>query len=261
MTASLLPFPYRFGKLAPKTHPKTLLFDHYLTDDARDGLLPAIPARVYREYKVPENGWGMYGNDVCGDCTCAAKAHIIMLCTAHTGTLFIPDPAEVLKMYSAISGYDPATGANDNGCAMTDVLNYMQTAGLQGHKILAWAAIDQSNALRLRQGVYIFGAVDTGFNVPASAMQQFQDGQPWTVVADDGGIEGGHDVPYFGDGANGYSCLTWAKNQKLSNGFETAYTDEAYVPIFQDWLDNADGLAPNMLNLDALTADLKLITS
>lgn len=259
--SNLIPFPYRLGKHSPKLHPKTLLFEKYLTDAARDGMLPDVPAKVYREYKVPENGWGMYGNDSIGDCTCAAKAHVIMLMTAHTGTIFIPDPDEVVKMYSAISGYDPSTGANDNGCAMTDVLDYMVNTGLQSHKFLGWAAVDAANPIRLRQGIYIFGAVDTGFNVPASAMQQFQDGVAWDVVGDDGGIEGGHDVPYFGDGLNGYSCVTWAKNQKITNAFESKYTDEAYVAITQDWLDNADGLAPNMLNLDALQADLAAIKS
>lgn len=254
----LVPFPYKLGKGPVKPHPKTLQFEKYLTPDALAGALPDVPARVFREYKVPENGWGMYGNDTIGDCTCAAKAHIIMLMTAHTGKIFIPDPAEVIKMYSAISGYDPVTGQNDNGCMMTDVLNYMQTTGLQGHKILGWAQVDHTSAIRLRQGVYVFGAVDTGFQVPQSAMDQFQAGQVWTPEQGSP-IQGGHDVPYFGDGRNGYSCLTWAKNQKLTNGFETAYTDEAYVLLTKDWLNNADGLAPNMLNLDALTADLKLI--
>jgi len=257
---NLIPFRYKLGKLAPKPHPWTLKLEDFLTPDAKAGFLPDIPARVFREYKVPENSWGMYGNDSIRDCTCAAKAHTIILQTGHTGKIFIPDVQPVIEMYSAISGYDPATGANDNGCAMTDVLQYMVTTGLQGHKYLGWAAIDPKNALRIKQGIYIFGVVDTGFQVPQSAMDQFQAGQDWDVVPNSP-IEGGHDVPYYGDGSRGYSCLTWAKNQKLTLAFESAYTDETYALISQDWLSNADGLAPNMLNLDSLQAALKAIAA
>ena len=248
----------KLGKLPPKHHPKTLLFEKYLLPDA----LPVPPGKVWREYKVPEDQWQMFGNDKYGDCTCAAKAHILMLMTAHTGTIIVPTLQDVLTMYEAVCpGFDPDTDANDNGAAITDTLNYLQTTGIAGHKILGWAAIDSTNPVRIRQGIYIFGAVDTGFNVPQSAMDQFSAGQTWDVVSDDGGIQGGHDVPYFGDGAGGYSCVTWAKNQKLTNAFEAKYCDECYCLITQDWLDNADGLAPNMLNLDALTADLKAIQS
>jgi hypothetical protein len=242
----------KLGRNPKKFNAKTLMLSKYLLPD-----LPEPPAKVYREWKVPASAWGMYGNNVCGDCTLAAKAHILMMMTAHTaGAMFVPDPADIIAAYSAISGYNPATGANDNGCAMTDVLDYFQTTGIAGHKILGWAAIDSAS---MHQGIYIFGVVDVGVNLPNSALNQTQAGQSWDVVPDDGGIAGGHDVPYFGYGGSGATCVTWGATQPSTNAWDEKYIEESYVILTQDWLNNASGLAPNTLNLDALTADLAAI--
>ena len=248
----------KLGKLAPKFHPKTLLLSRFLLADA-----PPPPAKVFREYKVPGDAWGMYGNDTIGDCTCAAIAHLLMLVTAHTGKMFVPDPEAVIQMYSAITGYDPSqtdsSGNNptDTGAAITDVLNYMQTTGLQDHKFLGWAQIDQGNLLHCHQGIYIFGANDVGVQLPAIAQQQFSSGEAWDVVADDGGIEGGHDVVEFGYGAAGTDDCSWGNGQqKATNAWNQKYVDERYVVITPDWINQADGLAPNAMDLDALNAAL-----
>jgi hypothetical protein len=242
---------YKFGRLPVKFNKKTL-------DGARlfRGILPAAPPKIWREFKVPANAWGMYGNDVAGDCTIASKAHQIMMMTAHTGKMVIPDPAAIIAAYTALTGYDPATGANDTGCAMTDVLEYWQTTGIAGHKILAWAQIDQTDIEQVKLALYLFGAVDIGVNLPNSAMTQFQNGQAFAVLPDDGGIAGGHDVPIFGEGSIGASCVTWAQRQELTWEWFSKYCEESYVVITQDWLNAVTGLAPNLLNLAALQADL-----
>jgi len=250
----------KLGKLAPKFHPKTLRLGKYLLPEA----LPDPPARVWREYKIPEDQWQMFGNDQLGDCTCACIAHMLMLVTAHTGTMVVPTLQDVITAYSAVSGYVPVSpdkllvGMNDDGAAITDVLNYWQTQGIAGHKILGWASIDPTNAVRLRQAIYLFGGVDAGFEVPDSCMDQFDNGVTWDVV-NGSPIDGGHSVPLFGFGSEGFDCCTWAKNQKLTNTFEQTYFDEAYAVITADWLNAASGLAPNTLNLDQLTSDLQLI--
>src|ERR1700690_4287507 len=76
--------------------------------------LAPTPVKVYWEYGV-KGPWGMLGNDRVGDCEIARIAHMLMLFTAHTGSMVIPTLDEVIAVYSAITGYDPATGANDNG--------------------------------------------------------------------------------------------------------------------------------------------------
>lgn len=244
----------KLGRLPKKLHPKTLRFADYLKADAP----PAPPAKTYWEYKIPEAAWGMFGNDQIGDCTCACIAHMLMLVTAHTGKIVVPTLQDVISAYSAVSGYNPETGANDNGAAITDVLNYWKTTGLAGHKMLGWAEIDPANQVQLEQAIYLFGGVDCGFNVPSSAMGQFEAGQPWEVVPNSP-IEGGHSVPIFGYGSQGKTCVTWAKLQQMSNAFYAGYFDECYAIITEDWINQASGLAPNNLNLDALEKDLQLI--
>jgi hypothetical protein len=247
----------KFGKLPRKFNRKTLLFHDYLKPDAP----PPPPRKVYWEYKIPDDAWNMFGNDTIGDCTCAAIAHMLMLATAHTGALVIPALKDVLAVYSAVTGYDAtqtqADGSNatDNGAAITDILQYWQVTGIAGHKILGWAEIDPQNRTSLEQAIYLFGGVDCGFNVPQSAMDQNNAGQTWDIVADDGGIVGGHSVPLFGYGALGDTCITWAKRQQLTNAFFAKYFDEVYAVVTQDWINQSTGMAPNSLKLaDLVTA-------
>jgi hypothetical protein len=246
---------YKLGKLAPKEHPKTLKFSMFLKANAP----PPPPAKVFREYRVPMDAWEFYANDKIGDCTCAAVAHQLMLTTAHTGRMVVPELADVIEMYSAISGYDPNTGYNDNGAAITDALDYWQTHGLAGHKILAWAQIDHKNLKHRNQGVYIFGAVNLGVQLPASAQRQFSENRTWDVVKRSP-ILGGHCIIEPGYGRKGRNYVTWGKgDQKGTNAWDKKYTDEAYLVIDQSWLNEASGLAPNSMDLDALTAALKAL--
>jgi hypothetical protein len=235
----------KLGKLAPKPHPLTLRLPF------RADAPPAPPEKLWREYKIPDDVYGMFGNDTIGDCTCAAIAHLLMLVTAHTGGMVIPTLDDVISVYSAVSGYDPSTGANDNGAAITDVLNYWKTTGLAGHKILAWAALPTDTTSR-QKSMYIFGGNDLGVQLPQSAMDQFEAGQTWTPVADSP-ILGGHSIVEAGYGSEGSDVGTWGKGtQKATNDWGTQYIDEAYVVVTKDWLNNADGLAPNQLDLDQL---------
>src|SRR5580700_2315061 len=125
----------KLGKLPPKFNRRTLLLQNYLPT----GVLPSAPAKLWREYKVPPAGWGMLGNDKVGDCTCAAIAHMVMLMTAHTGTMVSPSLDETLAVYTAVTGYDPSQtqpdGSNptDQGAAITDILAYWQNVGIAGH--------------------------------------------------------------------------------------------------------------------------------
>lgn len=253
-----MPITGKFGKLAPKANPKTLLLSKYLLAEAP---LPATPPKVYWEYllKVP---WQMLGNDQFGDCTCAGPAHEIMNRTIHRPALITPTDADVLAMYAAICpGFDPATDANDNGAAITDALAYLQSTGLAGEKISGWAAIDQTSLDHVKLGVYLFGSVNVGVQIPNSAMQQTQDGKPWDVVADDGGIDGGHCIPVLGYGAEGCTCVTWGQLQQMSWEWFAKYCDEAYVELATNWITAKGAQAPNHLDIAALTADLKAIAA
>ena len=243
----------KLGRLAPKVHAKTLLLDKYLLPEA----LPAPPEKAYWEYKVGET-WPMMLNDSLGDCTCADAGHRVMLWTAHSGALVTPTDEQVLDVYKAVGGYVPGDPSTDNGCAMTDVFDYCRTTGIAGHKIDGWVQVDFTNLRHVRQAIYLFGHLSIGVNLPNSAMDQFEAGTPWNLLQNDGGIDGGHDIPIFGYGADGFTCVTWGKLQQIGIRWFETYVEEAYAAVSVDWI-MANGDAPNMLNMEALTEDLRLI--
>ena len=177
---------------------------------------------------------------------------------SNTGTVALPAQSDIIGAYSQVSGYDPSTGQNDNGAAITDVLSLWQSSGIAGRKILGWVQIDQTNLEEVRQAIYLFGSLDIGVNLPNSAQDQFGANQAWTVLADDGGIDGGHCIPLFGYGGVGTTCVTWGKTQPMHWDWFQKYCDEAYAAILPEWLDSK-GASPNHLDLAALQADLSAL--
>src|SRR4051812_30434661 len=99
----------RLGKLAPRHDPRTLLFEKYVEPKA----LPPAPKTETWAHAV--SSWPMMQNDTIGDCTCAAAGHMIQCWTANVGNVIVPSNASIIAAYAAITGYNPTTGANDNG--------------------------------------------------------------------------------------------------------------------------------------------------
>lgn len=245
----------KLGRLAKKAHPKTLHLSRYLSAS----LLPTPASKVYREYKTPDAAKLMFGNDVYGDCVWAMLANEGILASCHAGSLVIPTLDQLLEAYAAVTGFDPRTGANDNGTVMTDALAYMQTTGLAGRKILGWAQIDHTNLVHRKLGCDLFGATLVGVNFPSSAQNQFDSNVPWELDPASQ-IEGGHAILRPGYGSLGDDYVTWANwFQKASAAWSYAYVDEEYVVIDQIWLDYLNGRQIPGFDVNALWADLKAI--
>jgi hypothetical protein len=212
------------------------------------------PEKVYWEYKVPASEWGAMGNDTVGDCEIARIAHMVMCFTAHTGAIAIPTVDEVIAVYSAITGYDPNTGANDNGAATPDVLNYWQTTGIAGHKIAGWVQV-ANNQLAIEQAVYLFGGVAIDIAVYQSMMDQTNANQAWDNPS--GSLLGYHAVPVFGYGSEGNTCVTWGALQQTGWATCMQILQGAYAVVSQDWINQTTGKTYSGLDLITLTADLK----
>lgn len=223
----------------------------------------AVPAKVYREYKIPTDVWAqtMDGNDTVGDCIIAMIAHWIMCITAHTGTMIVPTQAECLAAYSAITGYDPnatpdkdGNNPTDNGTTISDLMQYMMSTGIAGVKILAWGDVDITNIEEQKLGIYAFGGTLDAANLPQSAVDQFNANQSWSVIPDDGGIVGGHGFVNLGFGSMGTDGVSWAKLIAMLWPWRLKYMMETAVAITPAWF--KAGIAPNSLNMDALNAIL-----
>jgi hypothetical protein len=240
------------GKHPPKHDARTLSLTNYL----RPGKLPPAPATVDFWSKVSD--WPMLGNDQLGDCTVAAAGHMIEQWTSYAGTAFTPSDAEVVEAYSAVSGYDAATGENDHGAAMLDVLNYWRKQGVARHRILGYTALGSTAGASVREAIYLFGSLYTGFNLPRSAQQQ----TVWDVISvgdTEPGSWGGHAVPLVGYDADGLVAVTWGGLKRLTWAFLDTYCDEAFAVLSNDFINQTTRVNPDNFNLLALQRDLRIL--
>jgi len=249
------PRKLKLGKQAARHDPRTLLFASYVTAG-----LPTPPASFDLTKKV--KAWGMMDNDQIGDCTCAAAGHLIMEWTANAGKKIVtPSDQQIVAAYSAITGYNPTTGANDNGAQEIDVLNYWRQTGIAGDQIGAYVALEPSNHNHIMDSVYIFGGCYIGVQLPISAQAQTQNHQPWSVPpggpTGDGkpGSWGGHAIPVMAYDARGLTVVTWGALQRMTWSFWQAYCEEAYAILSTDYLTGKEK-TPEGFNMDQLQADL-----
>lgn len=250
------PKKLKLGKQVARHDPRTLLMASYVTTG-----LPTPPASHDIGTKV--KSWGMMENDQIGDCTCAAAGHLIMEWTANAGKKMVtPSNKQIVAAYSAITGYNPATGANDNGAVEIDVLNYWRQSGIAGHKIGAFVALEPSNHTHVMDSVYIFEGCYIGMQLPISAQAQVQNHQPWSVppggLTGDGkpGSWGGHAVPVVAYDARGVTVVTWGALQMMTWSFWEAYCDEAYAIISNDYL-TSKKVTDDGFSMQQLQADLQ----
>ena len=250
------PRKLKLGKSVARHDPRTLLLASYVTP-----ALPTPPASFDLTSKV--KSWGMMDNDQIGDCTCAAAGHLLMEWTANAGKkMFTPTDKQIVAAYSAITGYNPTTGANDNGANEIDVLNYWRQSGIAGHKIGAYVALEPSNHNHVMDSVYMFEGCYIGVQLPISAQAQVQNHKPWSVPpggpTGDGkpGSWGGHAVPVVAYDSRGLIVVTWGALQGMTWSFWEAYCDEAYAILSLDYLDGKQQ-APQGFSLEQLEADLE----
>lgn len=243
----------RLGKLPPRTDVRTLSLARYV-DRAR---LPEPPDVLDVAAHVRE--WPMYANDRIGDCTTVAAAHMIEAWTAESrGTAVEVSESAVLLAFDRVKIVDPLSG--EEGAVELDVLRDWRKHGVGHHRIGAFARVSVHDHLLVRTAAWLFGGLYIGLALPLSA--QWQKTWDWngSLSGDDRpGSWGGHavDVVRYGDGS--LTVVTWGRLQDLTWPFWDRYVDEAYCILSRDFL--AGDRAPNGFDLEALRADLELVTA
>jgi hypothetical protein len=210
------------------------------------------PAFADNTYGI--SNWGMMMNDTLGDCTIAACGHALQVFTG--GKINEPD-ATIESYYSKWCGYVKGDPSTDNGGVELDVLNDWKAQTLDGHVLEGFVQPQPQNLSHVMHSIAEFGGVYIGFQVPNSAMTQFQNGQVWDIVPDDGGIAGGHAVfcPAYHTFDPTYNrettitAITWGQKQKMTLAFWEKYCDESHTLLAAAW-------RPAGVNLAALRADL-----
>lgn len=242
---------YRLGKKDARPA-RGLMYGSIFNAD----MLPTPPKIFGHELLLAGGAWQMLGNTDCGDCTLCDAAHQTMLWSLEGGKPAQFTTSGVIADYSAISGYN-GTEATDTGCDMQDVANYRQKTGVIDasgirHKIQSFASLKAGNLSQLAQAAYIFGAVSVGVQLPSSAESQFDNGKPWSVVANDT-IEGGHCITIVGmNSAGNYLLLTWGRLHAATPAWLSTYMDEAIAPLSLEML-NAKGVSPEAYDVPTLT--------
>jgi hypothetical protein len=256
---------YKLGKRPAQYDRRDLQFAYY-----RVAALPPYPAQFGHEVQVDANGWGMLGNGPddsvapgfqgAGDCVFAGADHETLLWTTEGGRPAKFTGANAIADYSAVTGYRPNIPFSDRGTQTRAALNYRRKTGILDadgirHKIGAYLALEPGNIDHLLEALYLFGAVGIGLKFPNSAMDQFNSGQPWSVVPG-AKAAGGHYVPLVAM-RNYLVCVTWSRLQMMTWQFYKEYCDEAWAILSPEML--TAGVSPEGFNLAQLQADLSAL--
>lgn len=248
--------PKLLGKKPPKDDARTFKLQRYLLTRQ----IPAPPAKV--DFASQISQWPMFRNDVVGNCTTAAAGHHLKSWTTYAGNPFTPTDKQVLDAYSAVSGYSPQSGANDDGAYMLDVLNYWRRNGIGNHRITAFMKYSLIG-WNLKHAIWLFGGAYLGLNMPLSAQAQM--GKYWgvpdggTVGAGKPGSWGGHAVAALAYDKSGVTVVSWGTTQRVTWDFLKTYCDEAYAILSPDWV-SAGKVSPSQFDYDTLLGDIRLLT-
>ena len=251
----------KLGRKAVKTDSRTLQLGDYLSP-----ALPPPPPVV--DWTKGKTEWGMMLNgpndgrfapkEGLGDCTIAGAAHAVQVWSlANVGLELTVADKDILKAYEQWDGYNPHDPSTDQGGIELDVLNRWKKSSLAGHALLAFADVKVSNIQEAKQAISLFGGLYIGMQVPNFVMQDPQPSKVWDVVADDGGIDGGHCVFVTGYDAGTFSFISWGQVYKMTTRYWLKYVDEGHTLLSSVW--NGVHGAPSGFNLQQLTADLKAI--
>jgi hypothetical protein len=246
------------GRLPRDPDRPVLKLGRYLTGHA-----PAFPSTANYLLRVPE--WSPYGNFQFGTCGPASVAHqraqVAEYLTDHG---FPPTDTDVFRLYQLLNpGFDPATGADDNGVVMADLLSALLKNGIAGQKPLAYAAVDPDSFEEVHAAIALFGSVLCGLDLDAAQDEQFATGQPWDYVRRSRAW-GGHAVmagAYTGmveRGQPDISVITWGQVQPCTDEFFARQLDEAWVVIWPELLGQRVFL--DGVDLDALAYDYEALT-
>lgn len=244
------------GMLPSKPDQRTLELANYLHLD----MFQPLPRQV--DWTVKKTTpWGDMNNFTVSDCTCAAAADMIECWTANAKAACTIDDQAVMTAFIALTGYDAATGKNDDAVELSEALKYWRKTGIGNHKIKAYAIIDHENRDLLKAALNIFGGIYAGLSLPNSCRGQvLWDVAPGELSSDVApGSFGGHVVAILAYDDLHVTCISWGKVKKMSWAFLDLYGVELHAILTEDFL--SQNKTPLGFNVTALEMDLKKITS
>jgi hypothetical protein len=248
------------GRLPHDPDRPTLKLGRYLATEA------VVPHPAGADYLALVNDWGLYGNDKFGDCGPVSVANQRKQVTHYlAGTEQSPSLDDVFNLYRASGNpsFDPATGADDNGVVMADMLSALLKTGIGGTRPLAYASVDVAKPEEVRAAIGLFGSVLFGVELDVAQQAQTDKHQPWDYVRRSAAW-GGHAIlagAYTGDASHGavdVSVVSWGERIGVTDAFCARQLAEAWVVIWPELLGTEE--FDKGLDISALAADYQQLT-
>jgi hypothetical protein len=216
---------FKLGKAPARRDKRNLKFATLLR------AAPALPSSYDFDTSHPGIPTPMFANDEYGDCVIAGRAHqTLRFEDIEQGSVLMIKDKDVLREYLK------ETGGADTGLVVLDSLNRWRQKGWKvgkhTYKIHAYAEVDVVQHDQIRQAVFADVGIGLGLQLPNSAKEQIQTGQPWDVTTGPDstpGSWGGHYVYVPGYMPSGPVCVTWGRKQQITWAWLDKYCDEAYA--------------------------------
>jgi hypothetical protein len=226
------------------------------------GLIPASaltpPAQVDWLSRCPATGDAL-GNDAHGDCCEAADYNLIAIRRAAAmGDAWRPTGADALGRYAELTGFDPATGANDGGTQTVADLADWCARGIrindQDLDVPLWAFVAHDDLGHVRAVLGLAGPLLVTLALPAAA----SDLSAWAAAPGDGaaweaGGYGDHRVVLGYASDSLLRVRTWGWDVDVSPEFFSRYVLGVDAILSREWF-GASGVAPSSVDWDALKA-------
>lgn len=249
------------------------------TEDPRDLELGPLLAGIVLPAVTPAYGWGHTGTysnwymnangpkqpgetlpaawkaaaEGCGDCVNASAVNELKVALTDAGMgpvaahSLVGDAETAVRLYHELTGYDPVTGANDEGTEIRARLKYAQNTGIRladgtRHKIGPYVSFDPQDVPTMLFAVKHFEAVPVGCSVTQANMDEFDRGwQSGTQIVWDyvkGSPEVGlHCIPIAGrPTSKQWAGPNWSKNQHYTEAFRTHQISEGWAYLTPDRL-------------------------
>lgn len=253
---------FKMGRRAPLARGPRLSLGNYLL-----ATLPAPPASV--DYAPKAQDWlnKILGNDTLGDCTAAGAFHTGGLFLDNAGAANPLTRADVIKFYSATSGYVPGDPSTDQGADEGTVLNYWKAKGLTpgAHQIAGYMAVNPANQTEVEQAMWLFENLYFGVCLPDAWVSPMPSasGFVWDV-AGEADPNNGHCVVGVGYDAKGVQVDSWGMIGTITWAAVAKYCAEAaqgdlFTVLGPDSIAKAGGKAASGFDLTQLTADLQAV--
>lgn len=228
-----------------------------LIDSAQAPALPDWAAVKTPAGYLPSPDHDPLFNDRAGSCVFSGAGHMVNLLNQHTSRPLYVN-ADMVRDAYATTGYDPETGAGDNGANIREhLLKPWKALGWWGTKAIAYARVDPTNVEEVALATWLGGGLIGGYNLPADCFEQ-NDGQgrpQWSMP------EGGW-APGEGPSASRGHCIythgvrsgnTWGQSLVMDQPYILATCDELWLVLLDIW--QVGDRAPNGFAWQQLVAD------